>query len=76
MNLLVIILNGAMPVSDSIESGTVENLGRYKTMDDKTRLAWLGDWIDVGWAYFSPGDFLILFGCAGLMLRVIGRTIF
>lgn len=69
MNLLVVILNGAMPVSESVAPGTIENGARYVTMNEKTRLAWLGDWIDVGWAWFSPGDFLILFGCAGLVLK-------
>ena len=57
-NIVVIAANGGrMPVSlDSSYSIPAESEGTHRIADAKTRLAFLGDWIDVrGWL-LSPGD--------------------
>lgn len=71
MNLLVILLNGGMPVACAADQITEEELPHYRPIDPQTRLPFLADWIDVGWAFFSPGDFLICAGAAGLILRAL-----
>lgn len=58
MNLLVIALNGGrMPVRCKEE--VVDDPG-YEQMHSKTRLRFLGDWIDCYYIWASPGDFLLL----------------
>lgn len=76
MNLLVILLNGAMPVATTADLISEEEKKRYRPIDERTRLPWLADWIDVGWAYFSPGDILIDLGAAGLIARTIYLFVF
>ncbi len=71
MNLLVILLNGGMPVATSAEQISDDQRPHYKPIDARTRLPSLADWIDVGCAYYSPGDILIDCGAIGLIFRSI-----
>jgi hypothetical protein len=71
MNGLVILLNGGMPVATTAEEISAEERDLYRPIDEQTRLWWLADWIDVGWAWFSPGDFLIDAAAAGLIVRAV-----
>jgi hypothetical protein len=71
MNLLVILLNGGMPVATSTDLIPEQDRAHYKPIDDRTRLRAFADWIDVGWAYYSPGDILIDLGAVGLIVRTV-----
>jgi hypothetical protein len=75
MNLAVILLNGGMPVTMPEDEIPEEEKPFYHSLGPQTRLPLLADWIDVGWAYYSPGDFLIDFGAVG-MLILLGVRLF
>lgn len=69
MNLLVIALNNGMPVATThIDESEKAD---YHPITPQTRLPWLADWIDAGWAYLSPGDILIDLGAFLFILRLI-----
>ena len=67
MNLTVILANGAMPVAAAEEEIPDAERGSYRPIDSRTRLAFLADWIDLGWAYYSPGDLVVDFAALGLI---------
>jgi hypothetical protein len=69
MNLVVVLANGAMPVATTADQITDDERPSYRPIDQSTRLRWLADWIDVGWAYFSPGDFLLIVAALGIVVR-------
>lgn len=71
MNLVVVLLNGKMPVATSADGISEEDRDYYKPIDGRTCLRSLADWIDVGWAWFSPGDVLIYLGVFGLIARAV-----
>jgi hypothetical protein len=71
MNGLAILLNGGMPVATSADQISAEERDFYHPIDEQTRLRWLADWIDVGTAWYSPGDFVIDAAAVGLILRVV-----
>jgi hypothetical protein len=75
MNLTVVLANGGMPVATTAEMITDDERPLYKPIDENTRLRFLSDWIDVGGAYFSPGDFLIYFAVAGLVIQMIVQAV-
>ena len=75
LNLLVIVLNGAMPVSPAAArtagiERSVEGAGsRHETMTDETVLPWLGDVVPLPYLreVWSPGDVLLALGIARLV---------
>jgi hypothetical protein len=75
LNLLVIVVNGAMPVSaDAARAAGAEEALRtsgveHERMDETTALSWLGDVIPVPPAreVLSIGDVLLAGGLAGLV---------
>jgi len=71
MNGLVILLNGGMPVATTADQISDEERDLYRPIDEQTRLWWLSDWIDVGTAWYSPGDFVIDAAAVGLILRAL-----
>jgi Family of unknown function (DUF5317) len=75
MNLLVIVANGAMPVSSQAASAaglsapTESSAFKHEAMDSDTVLAWMGDVVPVRGIgeVWSVGDFLIALGIARLI---------
>ena len=79
LNAVVVLANGAMPVS--VEAAARAGLAtgpiaggedpRHELADDDTRLRWLGDWIPAPWPVrpevLSPGDVLLAAGLAQLL---------
>lgn len=43
---------------------------------EAARLAWLGDWINIGYLWFSPGDFLIFGGLAVMLMGWSGLLLY
>lgn len=73
MNGLVILLNGGMPAATTCEEISAEDRDLHHPIDEQTRQRWLVDWTDVGWAWCSPGDFVIGAAAAGFILRTVYR---
>jgi hypothetical protein len=76
MNVVVIAVNGAMPVSEkALEragfEGRVEEFGvKHELLDDDTNLPWLADVIPVpGRTIISLGDVVLALGIAQLVYR-------
>ena len=71
LNQLVIYMNdGKMPVrTDSIP---VDQEANYEVMDSRTRLAILGDWLQIKDWLISPGDVCLYLGLA---IAICGRII-
>ena len=72
MNQLVIYLNqGKMPVrTDSIP---VDQVANYVLMDSSTKLAVLGDWLQIKDWLISPGDLCLYAGLAiAIGCRMVG----
>ena len=67
MNVVVILANGGMPVAMSLDQIPEEQRSSYLPIDARTRFRILADWIDVGWAYYSPGDVVVDLGAFGLI---------
>lgn len=75
LNLVAIGANGGrMPAhTDEIPS---EHQGDYQTMNETTRLWYLGDWIGVGAWLISPGDICLYAGLIiGVSARLIGHVL-
>lgn len=73
LNVIVILLNGGMPVSANLDEFPEEQRKRFSAMDETTRLAWLGDWIPVGRLLISPGDIFLVVGAVGLIVLIALR---
>jgi hypothetical protein len=75
LNLIVMVANGArMPVAAAAAKSLVQagHSGQYTLMDANTNLAWLGDWIAVLGAVYSPGDVIVGLGI-GVVAFVVTR---
>lgn len=75
MNVAVTIANGGMPVAASDEQISDDQRDLYHSINDRTRLRFLADWIDVGWAFYSPGDIVIDIGVFSLIAVTLCRAI-
>lgn len=75
MNVVVIVANGGMPASVTAEEIPEEQRASHRPIDSHTRLRFLADWIDMGWAYYSPGDVLVDLGVYGLIAWLIYSAI-
>ena len=80
-NLLVILLNGHMPVLESgiFASGEVTRAisrsdGFYQVANSATQLPWLGDVIAIGPGLASVGDLLLAVGVAAMIVRLMHTT--
>ena len=78
LNLLVVLLNGGMPVvpaspSDlrDVVAAVRESGGFYVLADQRTMLAVLGDVLPAGGGMASVGDVLLVLGVAVFMIRVM-----
>jgi hypothetical protein len=73
-NILVMAANGGrMPVALQLEDEVPpDRESTYRIMDKNTRLAFLGDWIDVRDWLISPGDVCLY---AGIAVAIAGRLV-
>ena len=71
LNLIVIFLNGGMPVALAPEEIDEEDRPYYHSIRESTRLRFLSDWIPVGDSMISPGDVLLWIAAGILVLRAI-----
>ena len=79
LNAVVVLLNGAMPVSlegaarAGVATGPIAGGEdpRHEVAGERTRLEWLGDWVPAPWPVrpevLSPGDVLLAAGLAQLV---------
>ncbi|GAB3809724.1 DUF5317 family protein [Kribbella italica] len=81
-NALVVVLNGAMPVSrDALAQAGLRSFAespRHELADSQTLLPWLGDVVPVALPWIgqavSPGDVLIAAGAGLLLYAGLGGT--
>jgi hypothetical protein len=69
LNLLVILVNGGMPAAVAEDEIPEESKPHYRPVSEKTRLAFLSDWIPLGNLMHSPGDVLLLLAVVVMLLR-------
>jgi hypothetical protein len=69
MNLAVILINWGMPVRVTPEEIPEEKRPYYHSINPSTRLALLSDWIPLGNLLISPGDIVMFFAAALLLLE-------
>jgi len=81
MNLLVVLLNGGMPVASShpgLAIALSSSGGFYVHEGQGTLLAWMGDVVELGLAgrvlILSPGDVLLLVGVAVVIIEAMSSA--